>query len=117
MSVERLLVMRGAGALWGVSHAAVRTVTRLRRGYRVHVGKRALAAETVLGVFEAVEVYPAGAVMARYWSQPTGGLAVHGDEPLVVIDPDRPPPMLDADPAEPGERTETADANDRQPSE
>ncbi len=114
MSLERLLLVRGAGSLWGISHAAVRTVTRLRRGYRVRLGEQDLAAEAVVGVVEGMEVHPAGAVMARYWNEPAGGLAVHDEVPLVVIDPDRPPSILRVDAAE---ITETADANDREPSD
>lgn len=104
MSGERLLLVRRSGGLWGVAHAAVREVTRRGPGYRVRLTPEGgddagveLAADALLGVAEGVPVRPAGGVMARYWSEPAGGLAVHGDTPLVVVDPDRLPSFLRSD--------------------
>ena len=99
----RLLLLRRSGGLWGVAHAAVREVSRRGRGYRVRLtsdgegGGHELAADAVVGVVEGVAVRPAGGVIARYWSEPAGGLAVHGTTPLVVVDPERPPSFLRSD--------------------
>lgn len=97
----RLLLIRRAGRLWGVAHEAVREVARRGRGYRVRLtpeGKggagHELDADGVEGVIEGATVRPAGGVMALYWSEPAGGLAVHGTTPLVVVDPERPPSFL-----------------------
>jgi hypothetical protein len=112
VSAERLLLVRGAGSLWGIAHAAVRMVTRLGSGYRVELAEHAVAADQVVGVVEGLNVRPAGGVLARFWSEAAGGLAVHGDTPLVVIDPDRPPSILRP------ESTETSDADEsREPSD
>lgn len=104
MSGERLLLIRRSGGLWGVAHAAVREVARQGEGYRVRLtpegregGAEELAADDLVGVAEGISVRPAGGVMARYWSEPAGGLAVHGATPLVVVDPGRPPSFLRGD--------------------
>jgi hypothetical protein len=72
---------------------------------------RELAADAVVGVVDGLAVRPAGGVMARYWSEPAGGLAVHGTTPLVVVDPERPPRFLRAPRTE---ETEGDDGDDRQ---
>lgn len=97
----RLLLLRRGGGLWGVDHAEVREVSRRGRGYRVRLTPEGeggagheLAADAVVGVVDGVAVRPAGSVMARYWSEPAGGLAVYGTTPLVVVDPRRPPSFL-----------------------
>jgi hypothetical protein len=115
----RLLLLRRGGGLWGVAHAAVREVSRRGRGYRVRLtpegedgDDRELAADAVVGVVDGLAVRPAGGVMARYWSEPAGGLAVHGTTPLVVVDPERPPSFLRADAGEDLE-TEVDDGDGR----
>lgn len=112
MSGERLLLIRRSGGLWGVTHAAVREVARQGEGYRVRLTLEGgegeveeLAADDLVGVAEGISVRPAGGVMSRYWSEPAGGLAVHGATPLVVVDPGRPPSFLRGE----GEPRETDD--------
>lgn len=100
MSAERLVLVRRDGVLWGIVQAAVVAVERpkaRRRGYRLWVGPdggQELAADEVVGVVEGVAVHPSGEVMSRFWSEAAAGLAVHGDTPLVVVDPERPPSSL-----------------------
>lgn len=107
MSAERLLLIRAAGGLWGVAHAAVVEVARRGRGYRLRLsGERELAADEVVGVVAGVAVRPAGGVMSRYWSEPAGGLAVCAATPLVVVDPERPPSFL-----RPDSETEVSDGD------
>lgn len=107
MSGERLLLIRRSGGLWGVTHAAVREVARRGKGYRVRLtpegegeGGAELAADVLVGVVEGVAVQPAGGVMARYWSEPADGLAVHGQTPFVVVDAERLPSFLKRDTSE-----------------
>jgi len=96
-SGERLLLLRGAGGLWGVPQAAVREVARRERGYRVRLaGEHELLADDVVGVVDGVPVRPTGAAVERYWSEVAAGLAVHAATPLVVVDPERPPRFLRA---------------------
>lgn len=100
MSTERLVLLRRGGTLWGVAESAVRTVGRPQEhggGYLLRVGsggEQELAADEVVGVIDGVAVHAAGGVMSTFWSEPAGGLAVHGDTPLVVVDPERPPSFL-----------------------
>ncbi len=100
MSAERLVLVRRDGVLWGISQAAVVAVERSeehRGGYRLWVGSgggQELAADEVVGVVDDVAIHPAGGVLSRFWSEPAGGLAVHGDTPLVVVDPESPPSFL-----------------------
>lgn len=96
MTTARLLLIRRDGILWGLAESAVRSVGRPEghRGYRLRVGDQELAADEVVGVVDGVRIHPSGGVMSRFWSEPAGGLAVHGDTPLVVVDPERPPSFL-----------------------
>ncbi|HSL85189.1 MAG TPA: hypothetical protein VLF66_20640 [Thermoanaerobaculia bacterium] len=117
---ERLLLLRRGGGLWGVAHAAVAEVSRRGRGYRLRLipaGEGGagceLAADAVVGVADGVAVRPAGGVLAHYWSEAAGGLAVHGTTPLVVVDPERPPSFLRAD--RESEETEESDHGDGRP--
>lgn len=93
---ERLLLIRRGGMLLGLVESAVRSVGRPedRAGYRLRVGDRELEADEVVGVVDGMKVHPSGGVMSRFWSEPAGGLAVHGDTPLVVVDPEHPPSFL-----------------------
>jgi len=100
MSTERLVLVRRGGMLWGVAHSAVHTVTRAEAPHGEYLlavgrsGEQELAADEVVGVVDGMAIHPAGGVMARFWSEPAGGLAVHGETPLVVVDPERPPSLL-----------------------
>lgn len=108
---KRMLVIRRAGTLFGVAHGAVRDVARLAGtagGYRVRLSGEELTADELVGVVDDLPVWPSGGVMARYWSEPAGGLTVHADIPMVVVDPARPPSFLRSD-----DETETADGDDR----
>lgn len=113
----RLLLLRRGGGLWGVAHAAVQEVSRRGRGYRVRLTPEGeggagheLAADAVVGVVDGLAVRPAGGVLAHYWSEAAGGLAVHGTTPLVVVDPERPPAFLRAD-RDQDQETEVDDGN------
>lgn len=92
----RLLLIRRNGMLLGLDESAVRSVARAGEhgGYRLRVGDRELEADEVVGVAEGMRIHPSGAVMSRFWNEPAGGLAVHGDAPLVVVDPEHPPSFL-----------------------
>jgi hypothetical protein len=111
---QRVLLLRRAGMLWGIAHAAVHDVTRVarRRGsFRVRLtgeGQAELTADELVGVVDDLPVWPAGGVMERYWSEPVGGLTVHAATPMVMVDPARPPSFL-----RPDEETERADVDDR----
>lgn len=100
MSSTRLLLLRHEGVLWGVAQSAVSVVERPEDhggGYRLRVGGEGgqeLLADEVVGVIENVAIHPAGGVMATFWTEPAGGLALHGETPLVVVDPERPPSFL-----------------------
>lgn len=103
MSGERVLLLRHQGRLWGVRHDAVRTVTRGQDGFRVWLQEGDLTAEHVLGVIEDLRVWPADGVLARFWGEKVGGLAVLGTTPVVVLDADAPPVIFrSASGSEPG---------------
>ncbi len=88
------LLLRRAGGVWGVPAVAVGGLGREGAGYRVEVGGGALAADDVLGVVDRLELRPLGAVVRAFWPEAAGDLAVHGCQPLVVVDPARPPAAL-----------------------
>ena len=90
------LLLRRGGVLWGIDNAVVTGLTRRGDSFRVSLGDAALAADEVLCVVDGLRVQPAAA-LRRFW--PGGGsgvtgLAVHGEQPLVVVDPRQLPAML-----------------------
>ena len=88
------LLLRRAGGVWGIANAAVDGLARDAEGYRIATGGGALAADEILGVVEDLAVRPTAPVMRRFWPEPAAGLAVHGELPVVVVDPSRPPAAL-----------------------
>ena len=88
------LLMRRDGALWGVANAAVESLTRGDGGFRVGVGAGELCIDEIVGVVAELPVRPMAAALRRFWPEAAGGLAVHAEQPLVVVDPQRPPRSL-----------------------
>ena len=91
------LLLRRGGVLWGIDNAAVAGLTRGAGGYRLDVGGQGLAADEILCVVDALKVKPLAPAVRRFWPAASGGvtgLAVHGEQPLVVVDPQRPPRLL-----------------------
>ena len=88
------LLLRRGGGLWGIANAAVDGLARRGADYRVAVGGGELVADEILGVVEELRVWPLAPVVRRFWPQAAAGLAVHGREPVVVVDPGRPPSAL-----------------------
>jgi len=97
MNGQGYLLLRRAGGLFGVASAAVTGLSRQGDSYRVEVARLEVApllADEVVGVVPSLEVRPLSAAVRRYWPEPAGGWAVHRGEPVVVVDPDRPPRAL-----------------------
>lgn len=98
MSGLGLLLLRRGGLLWGVANTAVEGLVRGEGGFRISLGgpaaDTALRADEVLGVVEGLPVRPAAPALRRFWPERAAGVAVYGREPLVVIDPGRPPALL-----------------------
>jgi hypothetical protein len=91
------LLMRHGGALWGVENAAVVSLTRGGEGsgrFLVAVGTGDLWIDEIVGVVADLAVRPLTAALCRFWPEAAGGLAVHAEMPLVVVDPQRPPRVL-----------------------
>jgi len=94
------LLMRHGGALWGVENAAVVSLTRGgdrgggRGGFLVAVEAADLWIDEIVGVVAELAVRPLTAALCRFWPEAAGGLAVHAEMPLVVVDPRRPPRVL-----------------------
>ena len=94
------LLLRGGGALWGVENAAVEGLARDiggnggNGGFRISLKGRTLYADEVLGVVPDLAVRPVARVLRRFWPEPSGGLAVHAEMPLVIVDPRVPPRAL-----------------------
>jgi hypothetical protein len=86
------------GGVWGVSNEAVLGIGRQEHEYHVQIlsqsGAAQLVADEVLGVVEDLKVWPAAAVLRRFWAGSSRGLAVHSGAPILVVDPDRPPSTL-----------------------
>lgn len=100
---QGFLLLRRAGGLWGIANASVEGLARQGRDYRITIGGSGgsggsgggdLMADEILGVVESLRVWPLAPVVRRFWHEPAAGLAVHGREPVVVVDPGRPPAAL-----------------------
>lgn len=91
------LLLRRGGVLWGIDNAAVTGLTRRGESFRVALGAEApLSADEVLCVVDGLRVQPSAA-LCRFWPEAgpgVAGLAVHDEQPLVVVDPLRPPELL-----------------------
>ena len=91
------LLLRRGGGLWGIANAAIDGLVRTGADYRIRIGGgggAALAADEILGVVEELRVWPLAPAVRRFWPEPAAGLAVHGGEPVVVVDPGRLPAAL-----------------------
>ena len=98
------LLLRRGGNLWGIANAAVDGLGRQGMDYRIAVGGSNLRADEILGVVEELRVWPLAPVVRRFWPEPAAGLAVHGREPVVVVDPGHPPAALRSREAGEGDR-------------
>jgi hypothetical protein len=91
------LLLRRGGSLWGIANAAVDGLARQGVDYRITIGGSGgsdLVADEILGVVEDLRVWPLAPAVSRFWPEPAAGLALHGREPVVVVDPGRPPAAL-----------------------
>jgi hypothetical protein len=98
------LILRRGGVLWGIDNAAVAGLTRRQDPrYRISIGMdsdgvgRALAADDILCVVEGLRVWPLAPAVRRFWPGDcagVSGMAVHGEQPLLVVDPRQPPRRL-----------------------
>jgi len=97
-SVGSYLLLRRGGGVWGVANESVLGVGRQDREYHIQIlsqtGAAQLLADEVLGVVDALEVWPLAGVLHRFWRGSSRGMAVHGGFPILVVDPDRPPSTL-----------------------
>jgi hypothetical protein len=87
------LLWRRSGATWAVEDYHVARVAAAGRGYRLSLrgGEEALVADHIVGVVSSLALRPPSASLARFWDEPVLALSVHGGDPVVVIDADRPP--------------------------
>jgi hypothetical protein len=91
------LLLRRGGGLWGIANAAVDGLARHGADYRITIGGSGgsdLVADEILGVVQELRVWPLAPAVSRFWPEAAAGLALHGREPVVVVDPDRPPAAL-----------------------
>lgn len=88
------LLVRRDGVLWGVSNDAVEGLSRYGARFRLSVGGAELGVDEVVGVVPELAVWPLAGALRRFWPDTAGGLAVHAEAPLVIVDPQRPPHAL-----------------------
>jgi hypothetical protein len=88
-----LLLRRGAG-VWALSDRAVAAVRGSATGVTVTTPHAELVADEVLGIARDLAVSAPGSLLKRLWPTRCAGLAVHAGLPVVVIDPESPPPAL-----------------------
>lgn len=104
-SARGFLLLRRGGGLWGIASSAVDGLARRGADYRIAIDGGSgitLVADEILGVVEDLRVWPLAPMVSRFWPQPAVGLAVHGREPVVVVDPACPPAALRIDPEKAG---------------
>ena len=96
------LLLRRDGGLWGVANSAVDGLARQGADFRIAISGNGvetgdageLWADEIEGVVEDLRVWPLASAVSRFWPESAAGLAVHGQEPVVVVDPRRPPAAL-----------------------
>lgn len=91
------LLLRRGGVLWGIDNAAVSGLTRQDGGYCIAAGDQALMADEILCVVDSLSVRRIAPAMLRLWpgtGAGVSGMAVHGELPLLVVDPRQPPREL-----------------------
>ena len=95
------LILRRDGVLWGIDNAAVAGLTRRSDRFRIDVamdpGIQALVADDILCVVDGLRVWPLAGAVQRFCPGLSGGvagMAVHGEQPLLVVDPRQPPRLL-----------------------
>jgi hypothetical protein len=94
------LILRRDGVLWGIDNAAVAGLTRRSDRYQIDIGGaggRALAADDILCVVDGLRVWPLAPAVQRFCPEVSAGVAgmsVHGEQPLLVVDPRQPPRLL-----------------------
>lgn len=90
------LLVRRAGGLWGIASSAVASLTRRDGAFRIGVGGggASILADEIVAVVEELEVQPPAGVLHRFWGEPAAGVAVHGELPVVIVDPSQPPQAL-----------------------
>ena len=104
MSGGGFLLLRRGGSLWGIANSAVAGLERQDGGaYRITSGGAGagsrdaepalLVADEILGVVPELRVWPSP-LTRRFWPEPFRGLAIHGRQPVVVVDPGHPPGVL-----------------------
>jgi len=103
------LLVRRDGVLWGVSNGAVEGLTRHGARFRLAVGGAELGIDEVVGVVPELAVWPLTGALRRFWPDAAGGLAVHAEAPLVIVDPHRPPRALRLTDASESSKGEVAD--------
>jgi hypothetical protein len=88
------LLVRRDGVLWGVSNGAVEGLSRHGAQFRLSVGGEELGVDEVVGVVAELAVWPVTGALRRFWPDAAGGLAVHAEAPLLIVDPAQPPRAL-----------------------
>jgi hypothetical protein len=88
------LLVRRNGVLWGISNGAVERLSRDGARYRLVVGGADLGVDEVVGVVPELAVWPLTGAVRRFWPDVAGGLAVHAEAPLLIVDPAQPPRAL-----------------------
>jgi hypothetical protein len=94
LSARGFLLLRRGGLLWGVANAAIEGLALRGGGFFVALAGTTLVADEILGVVDDLVVRRTAPALRRFWPDTAAGMAVHGDEPLVVVDPLRPPRLL-----------------------
>jgi len=90
------LLLRRGGVLWGIDNTAVAGLSRRGAAYDISLSGTTLSADEILCVVDGLRVQPTSAALRRFWPVSAGvaGLAVHGEQPLVIVNPRQPPELL-----------------------
>lgn len=94
MSTGGYLLLRRGGGVWALPDTAVRGVRGCAAGVAIAAGAGELLADEVLGLARGLAVRRPGSLIARLWPERCAGIAVHAGVPVVVVDPEAPPPAL-----------------------
>ena len=88
------LVVVSGSTRWGIGSDEVVELCSTSRAVRVRLRDLTLVVDDVVGVRAVLEQFVLGPVLQAMWHWPATGLSIDEGQPVVLIDPSRPPPFL-----------------------
>lgn len=93
MSESSYLIFRRFGLVWAMPAAGVAAIAGGPTP-EIRVAGSTVAADEVVGVVEGLPLFFPGRTLTALWPYPIRALSVFAHQPVVVLQPERVPPIL-----------------------